>query len=255
MPPFKYNPEPNPNPKSRCILAQDALGRERQRITPIATQDATAVLGEVGVLLDGPAVADLVLHAVDEHEDRQQRLERGAERAVVPEEGDVQREAVGEEGLREESFAHGTNESTTTHLGGDHHELDAIQRAPVLEEQQVGLVGLARKHADAHALDEQRRACEDDRGALGGAEVRLAHAVDPEQRRPEVVRLGDVLGRVDVLDARGVRDAVEVEGERDLGQRHQGGGRGARGPNRREGCKPRGAWDGQHEEEEEEGQH
>ena len=84
---------------SISVLAQDSFCHKPILITPLAAQHATAVLGEVGVLLDGRAVPDLVLHAVDEHEDGHQRLERGAERLVAREEGDVQLEAVRQKGL------------------------------------------------------------------------------------------------------------------------------------------------------------
>jgi hypothetical protein len=100
-----------------------------------------------------------------------------------------------------------------------------------------------------HVLGENRRAHERDGGAVRGVEVRPVHAVDPEERRPEAVGLGDVLGRVDVLDPGGVRDAVEVERERDPGQRHpEIGGGGA--PEHRESGEARGAGD-QHEVEDE----
>ena len=110
------------------------------------------------------------------------------------------------------------------HLSRNNRKLHPIDRPAVLEEEQVRLVGLVREHPDAHVLGEDRRAHERHGGAAGAVEVRPVHAVDLEERRPEAVGLGDVLGRVDVLDPCGVRDAVEVEGERDFREGHPGTG-------------------------------
>jgi hypothetical protein len=167
------------------ILPHHTLGHEPELVTPLPAQHTATVLGEVGVLLDGHAVPDLVLHAVDEHEEGQQRLERGAERGDAREEGDVQRKAVGEEGLRcTYSFWPLLMNDCANHLCRNHHKLHAIDRPPVLKEEQIGLVGLVRKHANVHVLGEDRRAHERDGGAAGGVEVRPAHAIDPEERRP-----------------------------------------------------------------------
>jgi hypothetical protein len=91
---------PNKSAASHGVLAQDSFCHEPKLVAALATQHAAAVLGEVGVLLHGHAVPALVLHAADKHEDGHQGLERRTQRLVASEEeGDVQAQTVGEEGL------------------------------------------------------------------------------------------------------------------------------------------------------------
>ena len=99
-----------------------------------------------------------------------------------------------------------------------------------------------REHPDVHVLDEQRRAHKPDRRAVRGVQVRPLHAVELEKRRSQMVCPGDVLRRVDVLDARSVWNAVEVEGQRDSRQGHAGRGRSAESRHGHD-WEARGAWD------------
>jgi len=140
------------------------------------------------------------------------------------------------------------------YLCGNHSKLHPIHRAPVLEEEQIRLIGLVREHPDVHVLDKERGAHEHDGRAVGRVEVRLIYALDLEERRAQTVGLADVLGRMDVLDAGSVRDVVEVEGEGDFRQGHSEiPGRGGGGVSHefyrqnREACE---TGDGQEEEEE-----
>ena len=99
-----------------------------------------------------------------------------------------------------------------------------------------------REHPDVHVFDEQRRAHKLDRRAVRSVQVRFLHAVDLEKRRSQVMCPRDVLRRVDVLDARSVRNAVEVERERDFRQGHAGRGRSAESRHGHD-REARGAWD------------
>jgi hypothetical protein len=109
-----------------------------------------------------------------------------------------------------------------------------------------------REHPDVHVFDEQRRAHKLDRRAVRGVQVQFLHAVDLEKRRSQTVCPRDVLWRVDVLDARSVWNAVEVERQRDLRQGHASSWHNARARHGQDG-EARRAGDGQEVEEEQGG--
>ena len=109
---------------------------------------------------------------------------------------------------------------TLKYLRRNHAEFHTIQRAVVLEEVHVGLVGLVRKHTNPHVFHEQSRARKAYRSLSVQSNLRLLHTLHLEKRRPQTVRLAHMLRRVDVLDPRGVGHAIEVKKQGNLTQSH-----------------------------------
>ena len=81
------------------VLPQNSFSHNPKIVRPLPPQHGATVLGEVGVLVDRRAVAQLVLHAIDEEENRHQTFESSLHRAAAGEESDVEAKAMGQEGL------------------------------------------------------------------------------------------------------------------------------------------------------------
>ena len=84
---------------SVSVVPQNPFSHDPILVRPLPPQHGATVLGEVGVLVDRRAVAQLVLHAIDEEENRHQTFESSLHRAAAGEESDVEAKAMGQEGL------------------------------------------------------------------------------------------------------------------------------------------------------------
>ena len=102
-------------------------------------------------------------------------------------------------------------------------EADPVDRAIVLEEEEVGFVRPGSEHAHLDAPQARGRAREQDR-RLVRRHARRVDMLDGEQRRRFV----------DAMHARGVRDVAEVEKQRGFGKRHGGDKRCLDGPRKTE---------------------
>ena len=144
----------------------------------------STVLGEVALMLRVPTgEGEAILQSVDEQKHRHHGRDRKP-RHHPGEEGDVDFEAVRAEAV-----------------GGEHGEADLVESLALLvEEYKVGLLRAACVHADAHVLEQQRRAEVRD-ACFGGTQFGRQNFQEFEEWGPDLMSLADVLWRVNMLDA------------------------------------------------------